>query len=283
MKPGKPEPIEATKRYQYFSAQFAIRDLYDALVELITNADDSYGKSDKTEGAILIEVERKHQGGKVIIRDRAQGLSTEEMRKKLKRSGDRTSSQGDRGFMARGAKDCAVLGKLTFESIKDGYYHKCEILPSFDYVPYEPLSKASETDRKRLGIPRGNGTAVTFELKDRVKVPWHENLKDQLPRHFALRDIFASESKVQGLLRDLNRKGSRPEPLIYVRPEGTKVVDEVFDVPNYPGVGAQLVIYKAPEAFEDGYDKRFRKSGILVKGERAIHAVTLFWTCPVFS
>lgn len=277
MKPGKPEPIEATERYQYFSAQYAIRDLYDALVELITNADDSYGRMREKNGSLLIEVERRHQGGKVIIRDRAEGLSLDEMRRKFKKSGTKTSHSGDRGFMARGVKDCRILGNLSFESIKDGYLHKCDLLSSFEgLVPYEPSRKVADADRKRLSIPHGNGTMVIFELKENVKVARHENMKDLLPWHFALRDIFNPDSSVRVLLRDLNKKGSKPEPVTYNQPAGEKVVSEEFEVPNYHGVKARIIIFKAAEAFEDGYDKRFRKSGILVKGERAIHEITLF-------
>lgn len=275
MKKCAPEPLESTARYVSFSAQYAIRDLYDALVELITNADDSYGKCAKGQGTILIEAEHRHEGGKVIVRDRAGGLSAEDMRNKLKKIGERSSFDGARGFMARGAKDCAALGKLTFESIKDGYYNKCEILPTFEYVPYLPQRKASEGDREHLGIPRGNGTVVTLELKDGVKLPRHDSLKDQLPRHFALRDIFTQDSNVKGLIKNLNRRGSKPDTLTYLLPAGEKVVDEKYDVPGY-STPAQLIIYRAPEAFEDEIDKRFRKSGILIKGKSAIHEATLF-------
>jgi len=178
MKAGKPEPIEATERYQYFSAQYAIRNLYDALVELITNVDDSYGRLNKKDASLLIEIDRRHQGGKIIIRDRAEGMSLEEMRRKFRKAGAKTSYTGDRGFMARGVKDCRILGKLTFESIKDGYFHKCDLLSSFEgFVPYEPSRKVTDSDRKRLSIPHGNGTMVTFELNEDVKVPRHENMK----------------------------------------------------------------------------------------------------------
>jgi len=42
MKLGEPIDIRILPRYYDFSRQYAIRDIYDALVELITNSDDSY-------------------------------------------------------------------------------------------------------------------------------------------------------------------------------------------------------------------------------------------------
>jgi hypothetical protein len=42
MKLGVPVDVKVTLRHFDFSRQFAVRDIYDALVELITNSDDSY-------------------------------------------------------------------------------------------------------------------------------------------------------------------------------------------------------------------------------------------------
>jgi len=145
------------------TAQYAVRDIYDALVELITNCDDSYHRMADKKGQILIEIEHKHKRKRVIVRDRAEGMTLGEMRIKIKKVGELTSAEGDRSFLGRGAKDCAVLGKVTFESIKDNKYHRYEVLPSMDFVPYSPSPRAAENIRKRLSIPRGNGTVVTID------------------------------------------------------------------------------------------------------------------------
>jgi len=275
MKQQAPESLEYTKRHGYMTAQYAVRDIYDALVELITNCDDSYHRIGNEEGQILIEIKRRHKGkSHVIIRDKAEGISLEEMRKKIKKVGDLTSANGDRGFMARGAKDCAVLGKVTFQSIKDGRYSKCEVLPSMDFVPYSPSERATEQIRKHFRIPRGNGTVVTIENPN-VRIPRHETLVSDLPKIFSLRDIMHKDSGKKIFLRNLN-ENTRPDKLIYQDPGGKVVIDEKFEVSSYPGAIAQLIIYKANSRLDDPTDKRFRRTGILIKGERAIHAVTLF-------
>jgi hypothetical protein len=274
MKAQSPEPLDYTRRHGYLTAQYAIRDVYDALVELITNSDDSYARINKTDGQILIEVEHRHKGNsKIRVRDRAEGMTLDEMRKKIKKVGDFTSG-GGRGFMGRGAKDCAALGQVTFESVKDNYYHKCEVLPSMEFVPYSPSGKATDEIRKKLGIPRGNGTVVSIEVNQNIRVPRHETLLSELPKCFALRDIMHKDSEQKVLLRNLNE--DTLDPLIYNDPPGEEIVDETFEVPNYQGFSAHLVIYKTPEPLEDLADKRFRRTGFLIKGGRAIHEITLF-------
>jgi hypothetical protein len=276
MKAQSPESLEYTKRHGYMTAQSAVRDLYDGLVELITNSDDSYYRARNEKGQILIEVAHKHKGkSQVIVRDRAEGMTLEEMRNKIKKVGELTGAEGDRSFMGRGAKDCAVLGKVTFESIKDNKYHKCEVLPSMDFIPYGPSTRATKDIRKRLSIPRGNGMVVTIDVEQNIRVPRHDTLLSDLRWHYALRDIMHSDLGRKVFLRNLN-EDARPDPIIHDDPAGELVTDEEFEVPGYPGAIAHLTLYRANDPLEDPFDKRFRRSGVLIKGERAIHEVTLF-------
>ena len=276
MKAGMAEPLEYTKRHGYLTAQYAVRDIYDALVELITNSDDSYGRLGKEKGTLLVDIVRRKRGSSsLVVKDRAEGMTLQEMRKKIRRVGDLTSTNGDRGFMARGAKDCAVLGKVTFESIKEERYHKCEVLPTMDFVPYEPSEKASPQIRKCLGIQRGNGTVVTLEIDKGIRVPQYETLLSQLPRHYALRDILHTQHGCNAKLRDVTRniEGRLNN---FIEPRGEAKIDEEFEIPDYPSARAHLTICKCEERLDDPPDKRFRRSGILVKGKRAIHEITFF-------
>ena len=130
------KPIEADSRYLIHSAKQSIRNIYDALIELVTNADDRYQHLG-TPGRIEIEVERNRNRPHLVkVRDFADGMTSEVMLKKLARMGERVSGLEDgvpvRGTNSRGAKDVAALGPITFDSIaEDGRYHKCEITPSF--------------------------------------------------------------------------------------------------------------------------------------------------------
>jgi hypothetical protein len=280
MKQGTPEELEYQTRYGQMNAQHSIQDAYDLLVELITNSDDSYHdlfvdrKIPEDGGPILVEIERhwSSKSSMIAVSDRAAGLK--DMRSAIKKVGARTSKRGDRGFMGRGLKDCAALGNLTIEAICDGHFRKAEITPSFKFVPYEPTSKtgarATEDDRKRLGVPRGNGTRVRADLEPRVSVPQVPNVIKELPWHYALRDITREGGPSKVLVRTLGGKG---QLIQHVAPEAELVHDEEFQVPGYP-FRARFTLYCAKEPLEDPPDKRFRRTGILIQGRRGIHACT---------
>jgi len=279
MRAGKAEKAEIDPRYAQLVMQNVIRDVFDALVELVTNSDDSYhrlhtrGSISKDGGLISIEIARKIKGtSRITVKDRAEGMTLQEMREKIKGLGKRTSLDDDRGFMGRGAKECAVLGKAIFESIKDGRYYKSEFTSNLEFIPYEPSLKATPEIRERLGILRGNGTAVTIEIHKQQRIPRVETILKDLPYHFALRDILSDTSPTRAILITDGRK----ESLVYRQPKGELKCAEVFEVPVYPGVQASLMIWRSPETLDD-YGERFRRSGFVIKGERAIHECSLLF------
>jgi len=279
MKAGKAEKADIDPRYVQLVMQNVIRDVFDALVELITNSDDSYhrlysrGAITKDGGPISIEIQRRiKDASHVLVKDRAEGMTLGEMRERIKKIGEKTSGDDNRGFMGRGAKECAVLGKATFESIKDGEYYKSEFNSNLEFIPYEPPEKATPEIRNKLGITRGNGTVVTLtlEVRRQQRIPRFETITRDLPHHFALRDILSKTSPSKAILVD----GRQREPLIYPQPEGELKVEEEFEVPGYPGIKAKLKIWRSPEPL-DSYGDRFRRNGFIIKGERAIHECSL--------
>lgn len=267
----------------------AIRNVYDALVELITNSDDSYhrlyaaGRRSKDGGDILIEhMElRKGKPSYLRVRDKAEGMTWEEMQTKLGFVGRYTSTEGDRGFMGRGAKDCTSLGTLTYESIKDDRHYWYEIRTDGSTHGSGVRGRAAGgDDRERLGIPHGNGTVVTLELapeSPQARLPRFGKLTDDLPWHFALRDIISEESDTSVSLRKMDDESSKPVRLVFRRPSGELVCDEKYPVAGYEAAEARLRIWKADEPFERRAGTDFEKYGILVKGERrGIHENSFF-------
>ena len=285
MKIGVPIDLHYSDRYYHFQRQHAIRDVFDALVELITNPDDSYGRLYKKQlrrengGPILIDIleQRKGTTSVVIVRDRAEGMTLQEMNKKLGDVGTRRSEEGDRGFMARGAKDCTALGKMIVESIKDERYCKCELTTKPQFVPLVDKRSVNRNIRKELNIERGNGTVVTLEIRPEHRIPRIDTIISNLPRHFALRDILSEHSATKCLVRNLNKPKLKPEKIVYMQAEGELVCEEEFQVRGYENATAKLIVWKAPELFDDAGDRRFRRSGLLIKGERAIHECSLLY------
>ncbi|MFH2104545.1 MAG: hypothetical protein ABIJ39_14450 [Chloroflexota bacterium] len=273
----------ANPRYKKENMERAMRsEIERGLVELITNSDDSYldleEQGIQTSGKILIEIERKRKPHPtiVIVRDRAMGMSREDLFRKMGTLGGRTSGSEKgkkrRGLHGRGAKDVAAFGTIHFESVKDNEYNHLIIPPSLKcrWEGNKPI-RATDEIRKRLGIPKGNGTIVTIEVSNRFNVRQHGKLAEEFPRYYSLRDIFSSPKR-EVVLVDLSQ--DRKSKLVYKYPEGKIVYDDEFAIPNYPGAKAHLLIRKHDTPFTQ--DRSLYREGILVKSGVAIHDCIYF-------
>lgn len=286
IKLGVPQEIILSKRYYEQNRDFAIRDIFDALVELITNCDDSYHRLFKKQkrsedgGPILIEVEHRNKMPSIIIvKDKAEGMTLEEMLKKVKIIGEKTSELGDRGFLSRGLKDCTALGDIFIESIVDDKYYKCELKKNpIQFIPLIDGDKANDALRGKLGIDKKNGTVVTIEISQDKKLPRCDNIIQTLSWHFALRDILSVDNSTKVQIKDLNKDSSKLEKIVYYSPESELMINEAFTVEGYKNAKCKLKIWKANMALDDSKGERFRKSGIIIKGNRAIFECTLFYS-----
>ena len=263
VKVGQAIPIEADKRYIQHGRSHAIGDVYDALVELITNADDSYNRlyvrkhRSRDGGDILIEhLEQRKGRSCIVVRDKAQGMDSADMEKSLLKMGAYSSESGNRGYMGRGAKDCTELGDLLYESIKEDKFYRCKITNDLKFILEDNGSRATREHRKILGLQDGNGTSVTLQLREDIRLPRFQSLYNDLPWHYALRDIMADDSDSRVRLRKLGDDNSGIEKLVYRPPEGEIVIDETFAVDGYPNAKARLQIWKVPEPIEE-YKDRF--------------------------
>jgi hypothetical protein len=186
-------------------------------------------------------------------------------------------SEGDRGFMGRGAKDCTVLGRMIVESIKDEKYYKCELTTKPQFIPWEDGRSINKEIRENLGIERGNGTVIRLEVAPQYKIPRMESIIRDLSWHYALRDILSEHSPTKLLIRNLNNLKIKPEKVVYKQPEGELMSNEIFLVPGYPEAKAHLKIWRASEFLEDPTSSHFRRSGLLIKGGRAIHECSFLY------
>src|SRR3972149_3300223 len=271
--------LGADPRYKRQNMERAMRGKIErGLVELITNSDDSYRDLEDeggklASGKIRIEIERRKKGQSsiVIVRDRAGGMSREEMFRKLGTLGRRTSGfekgKARRGLHGRGARDVSAFGDVRFESIKGDEYNCLIIPPSLKCRFTEPRpKKVTAVTRDKLGVPRGNGTVVFIKVQSRFKVPQHETLLKDFYRYYSLRDLFSNPNREVTLV-DLNK--NREDRLIYKYPVGEFVFDSDFIIPNYPDATAHLVIHKHATSFEQ--ENLPYREGILVKSAAAIH------------
>lgn len=268
--------IVYTPRAFHYDASLAMKgDIVRGLIEAITNADDAYGDE---SGKIRIEVEhRRQKSWKVIVRDRATGMSAARMKSAIGTLGGRTSGfeegRSVRGNLGRGAKDLAWFGPVTFESIRDGNYASLTL--EEDGTFENPLErKASPDDYKSMGIKRsGSGTVVTIEVREQVRCPLHDNLKDKLSNNYQLRDINSDPHRDVTLV-DLN--SDREDSIRYGRPSLEEVVYEEIEIEGFVGSNARLTIWKNIECYENRASDPERPEGILIVGRRAIYENTLF-------
>ncbi len=273
----KRRPLEVASRRVLQDAKLAIRDVYDAIVELVTNCDDRY-QILQTGGRVEIELGRQGKGRPSIlrVRDFADGMTTNQMNRKLGRIGGRVSGLEEgyavRGTNSRGAKDIAALGKVTFESIaSDSRMHTCHIFPNLEYAA-DDSRRVTPPVREKLGIAKGTGTVVTIEIDPIHRIPKIDTLVPKVATLVRLRDIVWQEKTtlvVKGL-----RTGAQRAVSLH-RPTGRKRVSKTFTVPGYPGATAKLLVFRARKTFK-AVRNRFRLGGILVKSRHAIHEATLF-------
>lgn len=291
---GQEQKLEIEPRYFLQTAERAMKgDVVRGLVELITNADDSYGEIEynhlktkynhlKTSGEISIAVERRRhdKGTTITVKDRAEGMELEEMVHKLKRVGGITSkfleTRGvkTRGLMGRGSKECVVFGTLTFKSIKNNAYSELQLKKPAHFIPVI-RRPATEFDRIRLNLPKGNGTVVILEVDSQFKIPNHQFLTDNLPKYYSLRDIFASSERKIDLI-DLSNVKRRESHIAYVAKEGNIEIDESFTVPGYPKAEAHICILKSPDRIKVETNSPYWEGGLLIQSKYAIHGVTGF-------
>lgn len=262
-------PITVVPRLLKMQASQAIRNLPDALVELITNCDDAYRNLPDDQGKIIIEVARRRgdTSGRFVVKDKAGGMTVAEMKDKILKYGGFSASEESRGFMGRGAKDVVALGPAVFESIKNGYVHHVEITAEFGTKIMKPI-KASAEHYKYFGLKPGRGgLRVTVEVTKNHKVPQHETLCRELQRHYALRDIVRRRE-----IRCVDANSGQENALVYTPPEGQQVADEIcnFQSPYHDAV-AHLQIFEAPGELSSDLQE-----GIIVCDEFAVHQVTRF-------
>jgi hypothetical protein len=214
-------------------------DVIRALVELITNSDDSYIRLEddgKTHTGV-IEILYRKQGycGVFSVRDHAEGMSIDKVRDGFTEYGGKTSglfSGGRvRGYFGHGAKD-ALAGMSDGEliTIRDGSRTACKLWIEKHQTNYElgDVARPTARERQQLGIPE-NGTIATFRVDPEhgIRVPQFAKVQEELANNYLLRKIMSNQQR-KVILSDEDRKEQRT--LRYRTPSGSKVVRDSFSI-----------------------------------------------------
>jgi len=281
--------LQYADRVALQQADQAIRkDVLRALVEIITNCNDSYSRLEYAgqvvNGEIIIDVHRKHQNSVIRVRDHAEGMTDLRMDKVVGTYGEATSGLKEdkhvRGMWGRGLKDSIFgLGYGHVYSFKGANFYSCSLLikkgiPTFRL---NAPTRANTALREEYEMPEGNGTILEIIIsRNDVKVPQFDNMRNYLQRHFELRPIMSNPQR-RIILRDITSAGKirHEHVLSYKSPKGEKVLSEEVAIEGYP-VKAQLEVFRSSIQLSTRSEEGdYADGGLLVVSKATIISLTM--------
>lgn len=286
---GSSRKLQYADRVAIQQADQAIRkDVFRALVEIITNSNDSYSRLEQAGwsvgGEIFIDVHRKHKNSTIRVWDHAEGMNDSRMDKVVGTYGEATSGIKEdkhvRGMWGRGLKDSIFgLGHGYVRSFKGGNFYSCSLLikngvPTFTLD--EPV-RALVPVRQEYGILEGNGTIVEIIVsRDDVKVPQFDNLRNYLQRHFELRPIMSNPRR-RIVLRELATDGKikQEHTLGYKSPKGDKVLSERIKIPEHPAWVKLDLFRSSIQLSTRGEEGDYADGGLLVISKGMVLSLTM--------
>lgn len=176
-----------------------------ALVELITNSDDSYSRLEKqnipTSGNITVCYDRHQNGAILTVSDQSEGMPLERLRSVLSYGGAHSLlSRGEasgRGYFGRGLKQAVYgLGHGWIESLYNGRLSRVDLFRAeqgnYVYDDWDGDKPATTEDYVRLNVPfDGNGTKVTIIVDNQqVNIPYFRSLVTAVNNNVYLRDLL---------------------------------------------------------------------------------------------
>ncbi len=278
------------------SRRFASID--KALVELITNSDDSYSRlerarkrgrrSRESRGAITVLYERHKAGAFLAIADQAEGMTFDVACRVLAYGAAHSplsrGEGGGRGYFGRGLKQAVYgLGHGWVETIRDGRYTRIEMFRAdnggYLYDDGGGDRAATELDYEHLGLHgKGNGTRVAIVVDSpRVTIPLFGSLAQTVTSNIYLRDVLLRRDVTLVRLEN-GKEVDRSGPLRHEEPPAAVLIGPEFeghfehDGRSYPyyltlkrALGAELT----PRGDE-------RTNGLLVVSDTAVLDCQLF-------
>lgn len=263
-----------------------------ALVELVTNSDDSYSrlenKGEAGSSRISISYERFQKGAVLKVTDQAEGMPLDRMRSVLSYGGAHSlmaqGEAGGRGYFGRGLKQAVYgLGHGWIESVYQGKLARIDLFRdergAYLFDDWDGDRAVEEKDYPRLNIPEGaNGSQVTIVVENPlVNIPYFHSLVTAVKNNIYLRDIMRRrEVELINLGRALKKQTAlqlrfeEPEAETLIGPEEPGAFK--FDGKSYT---FHLTLKKAPDA-ELVLKGDERTNGLLVVSGTAVFDCQFF-------
>ncbi len=275
--------------YVYALRRSAVKGIYAALVELLTNCVDAYkrrfeaGKRVSFGGTILVEYntgrQKKVRGGKrtkkqVIVRDMAFGLDAEELEECFSIKGGATQYVKGRGSHGCGAKDCADISVMTIESVRDFTYYKVKLYWDHEtkrlvFDPIEGFDKkvrVSAKKTKEMGLYDA-GMSITMDIDPDVTLPQFDNFIDNIRDLFPLRDFVIQHASFDIKVR---KDGGKEKRVTFKYPEAEELLNVEYMVPGY-NVPAHFKVFRTEKPMPRADAPLLSIPGILISSNYSIH------------
>ena len=291
MEYGEPKSLPISQNIVKQMSLSTIRTFVDAIVELVTNSDDSYKRLEQdgisVSGDISVSIQREKGGlvQKLITQDLAEGMDRPSLEKGIKFAEPASGikeGKSVRGYFGRGLKEAVIaLGRGKIDTIKHGVCDSAEVWWDINknegqYRLLKQPTEASPDIRNKIGIPSGNGTAVTINVDNpKMKCPDYNTFKGQLSSHYALRDINSSlDRHVRLMFVDWKGMTTKAE-ISYSPPLGDLVESKLIKFGASDDT-INVKIYKSKEQLDSPKNNPYAKAGFLIKTKGAILDLQLF-------
>jgi len=272
-------------------ADSTIRNVIDAVVELVTNCDDNYISTEETgvitSGKIDIHITRKSgRCSSLKVTDEGTGMDYRVLQNAIEFGGNTSGfKEGKtvRGFLGRGLKESIIaLGKGTVYTLNEGilscvviYYHEEDKKAVYELSV--PVANLTLEELQEFGFTATSGTIVSIDISNESKssINSRETFITHMQNHYALRDILSSEKRTAQLHYsepESRDKYSITTQLTYSYPQGKKIINEIRKIDGYD------TFFEISESSEqlDSPNNSWGNAGLLIKTEGAILDNQLF-------
>ncbi|KKQ90062.1 MAG: hypothetical protein UT11_C0013G0006 [Berkelbacteria bacterium GW2011_GWA2_38_9] len=284
-------PISETAQSRIIKQQSeaTIQSFIDAVVEIVTNCDDSYKRLEdaghRPSGQIYLYVKREKGGQcrEFKIKDYAEGmdrLKLEEATAYGEKSSGFADGKGVRGLLGRGLKESIIgLGEGEIITRKNGeenyakvWWDENQQRTRLGLGSVQDYDKQDE-DMNNFIDSKKNGTFMKIKVKnEKIKIPENEKFIQQITDHYAFRDINSSKNREIILaFEDLGRKIKNIKPIKFIPSEGKLVVNESWLVPEHKD-SVHIKIWESSNSLtsQPTHNNPFSRAGILIKTKDAI-------------
>jgi hypothetical protein len=275
------EPYEFDPRYYIHTAKNNITSFGHVIAEILSNSDEAITRGAARAGVPdegVIHIHFEPVSMQLVVIDDGIGLTTADMRKRLKKVGAEAMEESRRAFFHRGVREVFIaMGLSAVESIamKEGepVYTKAVFHQTDGMLIEESDRPVTSALREGVGIAR-TGTKLTIPLRP---------LASAKPSQFTfpkLSEQIENCVQIRPVLMDPNREilfefGDAPaRPIRFSYPDGEVLVSDM-DV-EVGGFRGKLWANATDEPIKSGgMSRQTRRHGILIRGERAAYEVSL--------